>query len=350
MGQNLEILVRRKLAVRIQGAKNNCGRGFIQGLKIMISIILLLWSCSAAYALPASASVEGQPGSAQEKGSGAKEDDRLPIYKRGWQFFLAPYLWIPGAHLDLSHQSRFRGTIVADVPWYNLVPLLFSKVMGGMGRVEIWYGRWGLISDTNFIFVSDSISAGGARELKGLPLPVPVRLQLLGNLKLWSRLLWQDVGLRYLVVTIPIKPDKPVPVASFELLGGLRYIYLNQDTRLGLNTTLSGPGGQELVNRGGSLFRSLQLSIFEPFVGFRLGFWLTQKFNLLLKADCGGFGFVAYNHVDSVLEALVGYQVHKNIRVYGGYRARYGSGGGDAKDVTVHGWFHGPMLGSVFSF
>jgi hypothetical protein len=218
-----------------------------------------------------------------------------------------------------------------------------------MGRVEIWKGRWGLISDTNFIYISDSISAGGARELTGPQLPAPVRLQLSGNLKLWSRLLWQDVAVRYLVGTIPINPDKPVPVASFELLGGLRYVYLNQDTRLGLNATVSDTTGQ-VLSRGGSLFSSLQLSIFEPLVGIRLGLWFTQKFNLLLKADCGGFGFVAYNHVDSVLEALVGYQVHKNIRIYGGYRGRYASGGGSAKEVTVHGWFHGPMLGSVFSF
>jgi hypothetical protein len=321
----------------------------MKGLKTIIMIIILLVFSTAAYSQELAIATE-QPGSAQENAAMAKDDDRLPIYKEGWQFFLAPYLWVPGAHLDLSHQGRFRGTTVADVPWYNLVPLLFSKVMGGMGRVEIWYGRWGLISDTNFIYIGDSISAGGARELKGQPLPVPVRLQLSGNLKLWSRLLWQDVGLRYLVGTIPINPDKPVPVASFELLGGLRYTYLNQDTRLNLNATLSGPGGQELLSRGGSLFNSLQLSIFEPFVGFRLGLWLTQKFNLLLKADCGGFGFVAYNHVDSVLEALVGYQVHKNIRIYGGYRGRYASGAGDAKDISVHGWFHGPMLGTVISF
>ena len=49
----------------------------------------------------------------------------------------------------------------------------------------------------------------------------------------------------------------------------------------------------------------------------RVGVWFTPKVNLLLKADCGGFGFVAYNNVDSVLEALVGYQVHKNIPIYG---------------------------------
>jgi hypothetical protein len=336
--------------VRINGARNNCGRGAIQGQKMVIAIILLLWFCSAAYAQPEPAAGEGRPDSAQEKSTGVKDDDTLPIYKKGWQFFLAPYLWVPGAHLDLSHQGGSRGTVVADVPWYNLVPLLFSKVMGGMGRVEIWNGRWGLISDTNFIYIGDSISDSGARDLKGPQLPVPVRLQLSGNLKLWSRLLWQDVGVRYLVGTIPIKPDKPVPVVSCELLGGLRYTYLNQDTRLGLSATLADTSGQVQVTRGGSLFSSLQFSIFEPFVGMRLGLWLTQKFNLLLKADCGGFGFVAYNHVDTVLEALVGYQVYKNIRLYGGYRARYGSGGGSTKDVAVHNWFHGPMLGSVFSF
>jgi hypothetical protein len=319
----------------------------MQGLKATITVILVLVLCTAAYSQELAIAKE-QPSSDQETAAVAQDDDRLPIYKEGWQFFVAPYLWVPGAHLDLSHQGRFRGTVVADVPWYNLVPLLFSKVMGGMGRVEIWYGRWGLFSDTNFIYIGDSISASGARELKGLQ--VPVRFQLSGNLKLWSRLLWQDVGVRYLVGTIPLNPDKPVPVTSFELLGGLRYTHLNQDTRLNLNATLADTAGQTVVSRGGSLFSSLQLSIFEPFVGVRVGLWLTQKFNLLLKADCGGFGFVAYNHVDSVLEALVGYQVQKNIRIYAGYRGRYGSGAGDAKNVTMHGWFHGPVLGSVFSF
>jgi len=62
----------------------------------------------------------------------------------------------------------------------------------------------------------------------------------------------------------------------------------------------------------------------------------------MLKADCGGFGFVAYNNVDSVLEAEVGYQVSKNIHIYAGYRSRYASA--STTDVAVHGWIHGPML------
>ncbi len=298
--------------------------------------------------------VQGASGTAPEETRSTKQDDRLPIFKEGWQFFLAPYLWIPGAHLSLSQQGRFSGTTVADVPWYNLVPLLFSKAMGGMGRVEIWNGRWGLFSDTTFLYISDSVSAGGARDLKvnikQLAVTVPVRLQLSGDLKFWSRLLWQDVGVRYLVGTLPLKAEKPLPVLSCELLGGLRYTYLNQASSLGLNATLTTPLAPGQITRGGSFFDQVKLSIAEPFLGLRLGFWFTPKVNLLLKADCGGFGFVAYNNVDSVLEALVGYQVHKNIRIYGGYRGRYASLAGSTKDIAVHGWFHGPMLGAVFSF
>jgi len=318
-------------------------------------IVILLLAFAWSSLLRAAEEPRTPPAGAAPKTSGpAKEDDRLPIYKEGWQFFLAPYLWVPGVHADLSYQGRFRGTVVADVPWYHLVPLLFSKVMGGMGRVEVWYGRWGLISDTNFIYIGDSISADGARELKlnlrRLPIAIPVRLQLSGDLKIWSRLLWQDVGVRYLVGTLSLNADKPIPVVSWELLGGLRYIYYNQDTSLGLAATLTGQFDRLQITRGGSFFDSLHLSIFEPYIGFRVGFWFTPKVNLLLKADCGGFGFVAYNNVDSVLEAMVGYQVHKNIRIYGGYRVRYASLSGSTKDIAIHGWFHGPMLGSVFSF
>jgi hypothetical protein len=39
--------------------------------------------------------------------------------------------------------------------------------------------------------------------------------------------------------TRPLTADKTLPVVSFELLGGLRYAYYNQDTRLGLNATLT---------------------------------------------------------------------------------------------------------------
>ena len=106
---------------------------------------------------------------------------------------------------------------------------------------------------------------------------IPVRLQLSGDLKIWTRLLWQDVGVRYLVGTVPLNAEKPLPVLSCELLGGLRYTYYNQATSLGLNATLTGPSGQEQISRGGSFFDSMSLSIAEPYVGMRVGFWFTPE-------------------------------------------------------------------------
>ena len=128
----------------------------MRGLKATMIIILSLFLSTAAYSQEKPWPTKEEPDVAQEKAATAKEEDRLPIYKEGWQFFLAPYLWIPGAHVSLSHQGRFSGTTVADVPWYDLVPLLFSKAMGAMGRVEVWNGRWGIISDTTFLYIGAS--------------------------------------------------------------------------------------------------------------------------------------------------------------------------------------------------
>jgi hypothetical protein len=315
---------------------------------VPILIIMVLAFCATAY------SQEGAV-PAQDKTSAAQEDNLLPIYKQGWQFIVAPYLWVPGAHINLARQGRFSGTTSVDIPWYNIVPLLFSQAFGGMCRVEIWKGRWGIFSDTVFIYLSDSVSGGGSKEIsvnprQMLPGSVPVRIDLSGHLKVWSRLLWQDVGVRFLVGSVPLKADKPLPVLSCELLGGLRYSYYNQDTRLEVNTTLTGPQGAELLSRGGSFSDSFIVSVVEPLLGLRLGFWFTPQLNLLLRGDCGGFGVVAYNSVDSVLEALVGYKVHENIRLYGGYRALYFARTGHDRALSAHGWFHGPTLGAAFNF
>jgi len=317
----------------------------MKGLQAAILIIMLVF-CATAY------SQEGAVPS-QDKTAAAPEDNLLPIYKEGWQFFVAPYVWIPGANINLARQGRFSGTTKVDVPWTDIVPLLFSQVFGAMARVEIWKGRWGFFSDTVFIYLSDSVSGGGSKEISVnpqqlLPAAVPVRIGLTGDLKIWSRLLWQDVGVRYLVGTVPLKADKPLPVLSCEVLGGLRYSYYNQDTRLEVNATLTGPQGNQLLSRGGSFTDSLTVSVVEPLLGLRFGVWFTPRLNLLLRGDIGGFGIVAYKSLGSVLEALVGYQVHEHIRLYGGYRALYFARNGKA--LAAHAWFHGPLLGAAVNF
>jgi hypothetical protein len=320
----------------------------MKGLKAAILIIMVLVCCATAY------SQEGAVPD-RDKTAAAQEDNLLPIYKQGWQFFVAPYIWVPGANINLARQGRFSGTTAIDVPWYDIVPLLFSQVFGAMARVEVWHGRWGFFSDTVFMYLSDSVSGGGSKEIlvnpgQQLPGAVPVRVGLTGHLKIWSRLLWQDVGGRFLVGSVPLKADKPLPVVSCELLGGLRYAYYNQDTRLEVGATLSGPQGNQLLSQGGSFTDSLVLSVVEPLIGLRLGFWFTPRLNLLLRGDCGGFGIAAYKSVDSVLEGLVGYQVHEHIRLYGGYRALYFARNNNARGLAIHAWFHGPMLGAAYNF
>ena len=312
-------------------------------VKTTFAIILSLFFCTATYLQAEPALAKEESVSAQTKQASAKDDDRLPIFKEGWQIFVAPYMWIPGSNLSINQ----GGAIIRDdTPWWDFVPVLFSQAIGGMGTVEIWYNRWGFFSDTNFLYLSDSVSGGAARVLQVVN--IPVRLQVSGNLKIWTRLLWQDVGVRRMVGIVNLNADKPLPALSVELFGGLRYTYINQDVRLDLNATLIGPQGAVLITRGGSFVSSSDLSFFEPLVGVRLGLWLTPKLNLRLRADCGGFGIVAYNNVDTVLEAFVGYRVRNNLNLLAGYRARYASGSTETSSLS--GWFHGPMLGSVYSF
>jgi hypothetical protein len=316
-------------------------------VKTTFAIILSLILCTATYLQAEPAKEESE--SAQTKPASAKDDDILPVYREGWRIVVAPYMWIPGSNLNINQEGV---TTKANVPWHDLIPVLFSQAIGGRASVEIWYNRWGFFSDTNFLYMSDSISGGGTKEIEltpsNLPVTIPLRLNVSGNVKVWTRILWQDVGVRRLVGAGSLRAGKPFPVLSFELFGGIRYTYINQDVKIELNTNLTGPRGNVLINRGGASYTKSEFSFIEPLAGLRLGLWFTPKLNLLLRADCGGFGIVAYNHVDTVLEALVGYRVTKKARIYAGYRGRYASG--RSGNNAMFGWFHGPMLGTAYSF
>jgi hypothetical protein len=90
--------------------------------------------------------------------------------------------------------------------------------------------------------------------------------------------------------------------------------------------------------------------VVEPFLGLRTGFWFTDKLNLMLRIDIGGFGIGAFDDFNSNLEALVGYKVHDQIRLYLGYRGRYYSFNKGSDSIKSSGWYHGPVLGAVFAF
>jgi hypothetical protein len=318
--------------------------------KTVITVMLFLFLSSTAYSQEVAAPIQEMTGGTSNQVNQMKADNRLPFNKEGWQFFVAPYFWMVGVNINASKQGARGATAAVDIPWYDLVPDYFSKVFGAMGRVEIWKDRWGFFIDNVFIYVGETASAGGSKEIKSPDVPPGTRLIPSGKANVIIRQGFLDVGGRYLLGTLPLSPDKPLPILSCELLGGARYNWYNSNTSLALEATLAGPPAAPTITRGGTFNMPVRLMVIEPFLGLRTGVWFTEKLNLLLRVDMGGFGVVAYNDFNSNLEALAGYKVHDNIRLEAGYRGRYYSFNKGGENIKSHGWYHGPVLGAVFSF
>jgi hypothetical protein len=287
----------------------------------------------------------GTAGTAKREAAPPQEDDRLPVQKlEQWQFFFSPYVWIPGANISTT---AFGHTSTVNVPWWDVASQLFSNAMGVMGRFEAWKGRWGFFLDSYFVYLGGNVTDSvGKQVLLGPQAAAAKDLVLSGNLKYITRAGNLDFGPRYLVGTIPLSAAKPLPLLSFELLGGGRYNYLNQYLRLGVSATITGPVVD--TTRGQTFAVSATRSYVEPMLGGRLRLWLTPKAVTEFKATFGGFGLVADNNFDSNLELLFGYRVHPNIYAYLGYKARYDQFHTDKISLSV--WLHGPVIGAVFAF
>ncbi len=304
---------------------------------VMIVIFLLLFGWSALYTLAAATTPP-------EAAAPAKEDTRLPIHKQDqWQFFFAPYMWIAGANISTTVAGH---TTNVNVPWWDIAGDLFTNAIGVMGRFEAWKGRWGFFLDSYFVYIGGNVSDSAGKQITLGPLPISRTLVLDGNLKYIARVGNLDFGARYLVGTVAFSPDNPLPVLSFELLGGGRYNYYDQYLRLGVSTTITGPVIDR--TRGRTFTINLTRSYVEPMLGMRLGLWLTEKAFINFRGTLGGFGLVADNNFDSDLELLFGYRVSQNIYACLGYRARYDQF--NKTDLSFSAWLHGPVLGAVFAF
>jgi hypothetical protein len=316
-------------------------------LKRLGAAILAIWFLATASSGYAQKEVSPPPetaGTDKREAFTPQEDDRLPIQKlEQWQFFFSPYIWIPGAN---ASTTAFGHTSNVSVPWWDVASDLFSNAMGVMGRFEAWKGRWGFFLDSYFVYLGGNVSDSAGKQINLGLLPVPRSLVLSGDLKYITRAGNLDFGPRYLVGTIPLSATKPLPLLSFELLGGGRYNYYNQYLRLGLSATITGPVVDN--TRGRTFAINFTRSYIEPMLGGRLRLWLTAKAVTEFKATFGGFGLVADNNFDSNLELLFGYRVHPNIYAYLGYKARYDQF--HTNDLTFSAWLHGPVIGVVFAF
>ena len=312
----------------------------------IIFISLLVCGPPSGYAAEETGAPPGTASTTPAAAEKTKEDDRLPIHKQDeWQFFLSPYMWITGINANVS---TLKKTTTTAIPWWDVASDLFSKAIGVMGRAEVWKGRWGVYLDGYFTYVGASGSQVGATQEKtfgpvdftinkqihlgGLDINVPIQGQIgpgnvtltpSGSVKYISRLGNLDLGVRFLVGTWPLSAEKPLPALSVELLGGPRFNSINQYVRINLSAIkianvpidigkFSLVGKHQTV-KNGSLVIDYNNQYFEPFLGVRLGLWLTPKFLVNLKGDVGGFGLVGDDHVDCNMEALLGYRVSQHV-------------------------------------
>ncbi len=320
----------------------------IKPVTVMITLLVLVLS-SAAFARqevspPPEAAGQGGSGAAAAAAQG-REDDRAPIHKQEqWQFFAAPYLWIPGTSINATFLGH---TSSASEGWYDIVPHLFSNAIGAMGRFEAWKGRWGIYLDSYFVYVGDSGSDSAGKTIDlSKRLGTPATLVLNGDLKFISRAANVDFGPRFLVGTVPLSSAKPLPALSFELLGGGRYNFYNQYIRLNLSATITGL--PQTLTGGGSFVGKTDKSFLEPFLGWRAGLWINTNWVAMLRFTVGGFGLAEANTFDMDMELDLGYKVHQNIYAYAGWRARYEQF--SATDFSLKAWLNGPILGAVFTF
>jgi len=311
---------------------------------IMVIMLLAMVPC-ALYAGETGAS----PGTTAAK---AQEDERLPIHKQEkWQFFLAPYAWIPGANIRTTVSGQ---TTSVNVAWWDILKQMFKgNAIGAMGRAEVWKGRWGFFMDSYFSYIGVSVSDSPGKTItvgRHPVLQLPVSVHLTGDVKAIARMGSLDVGPRFLLGTVPLGANKTLPVLSFEALAGARINFFNQYLRLGVDGQSIGP---DFFRTPGASFVSRFDRVFaEPFLGSRLGLWLTPKAVITFKSTVGGFTLVADNNLDADLELAFGYRVSSKTYVYGAYRAHYTefSQSKDSLNLSVSGWLHGPLLGVVFTF
>jgi len=178
--------------------------------RAILRIVQILLSCSMALILSAVVFAETAADPAKAAPESFEQDNRLPIYREGWQFFIAPYIWVGGSNQNITKQGSNLGTKI-NIPWYDLVPKLFSTVFGAMGRVEVWNGKWGFFAENLFIYLEDTVSGTGHKQIHATQIPVPLNLTLSGRAKVIIRQGGLDVGGRYLLATVPLGAPKQPP-------------------------------------------------------------------------------------------------------------------------------------------
>ena len=280
------------------------GLGYTGGTGVLVLVFL----CLAAFA-PAAWAQE--------------EPDEEPAGGSGWEFAVVPYLWMPSLNGNiqlLGQQSSLNTSFFSIVD-----ELLHDLQFAGMADIEVSKERFGLFVNTIYLNLFEDKTF----PAKSVTATAKLQQLILG------------FGVMYRVGPISLGgTSKKWPSLTIEPYLGGRYTYI--DVQL------------KAISAKTIVLQDIKQWAY-PMLGGRTVWAFTQRWNLTLAADVGGFD-IGGSRLAWSATGLAGYRFNFSKKVKGnvqaGYRALYqdySTGSGINRfefDVTMH----GPVLGLAIEF
>ena len=227
-----------------------------------------------------------------------------------WKVSVAPFAWLVG----ISGTATVKGRD-ADVS-VSFSDILDNLDMAGEIHVEAFNGTYGVFVEPNYLKTTEDTT---------------INLPALGT-DLKSKFTSTSLFIEFGAFSRLVDVDR----SAIDLIGGLRYFDSENEIKL----SIPAAGVARKVTSGDT--------ILDPFVGFRVRSYITDRVSYSLRADVGGLNTGSSSTFTYNLVALLAYDVTSNVNVFGGYRVLSLDYGDSESSFNI--MQYGPGLGMNITF
>ena len=183
------------------------------------------------------------PGSALIAQAGGSSTDTST---EGWQFTIAPYLWLPRTQIDLTVGDLSRS---ATLDFSDIVDDLR---FGFASHFEATWRQWTLLFDVLYFKLEKDETTG-----TGVPTEVDLQKVLV------------EFGGTHRLATLPVGRTGRI---TFQALAGGRLMHVNTELSIGAQ------------------LRKRSATVVDPMIGGRIAYHITDTVAFWLRGDAAGFG------------------------------------------------------------
>ena len=244
---------------------------------------------------------------------GSTHAEERTSHVEGWEFTVAPYLWMAGLDGDVTVKGT-KSSVDADFG-----DILDNLDAGAQGYFEARNGKWGVYADFMYIKVANDAKVG----------PVSVDVE--------SSTTLAEAGLLYRIFEdyagAAGDPAGTDILFSADVFLGARYVNMDAELDFAAISDISS-----------------ERNWWDPLIGISYRWDLSEKFQMKTTTDIGGFGIGS--DLTWSFTIVGGYELGRHSNIWLGYRyldINYDDGSGANKfeyDVAMH----GPILGASFHF